>query len=276
MFAVGWQLLLVLAVPCAARIGRSSARGFLRAGTNRAALLALDTCPPLSDDEQKDFDRFLETFERSIGKAAKMPAGTTLLNSALLERDLAQSGLWLKFGVDMSCDIGACDKIGPLAEKAKTLNGTRVFGFDGFTGLPEAWRSNWPKGTFDRHGKIPEPPAGVQWVVGMFDETLEPFLVNHTGDVGYLLIDSDLCSSGLYVLNTVYPRLADKALIYFDEIMNFNSYESGELLAFYRFLKQHQLKYEVVMAASDFQRQPSGETWYNQQAGFRVSRISAV
>merc|ERR1719387_962118 len=257
----GWQLLMVLVVPCAARLGGrfASARGTFRAGEGRAGLVALDTCPPLSDEEKADFDRFLETFEQNIGKAAKKPGSTKFLNSVLLKRDLAPPGLWLKFGVDMSCDIGACDKFGPLAEKAKTLSGTQVFGFDSFKGLPETWRSGYSEGTFNRHGNIPKPPAGVQWVVGWYDKTLPSFLANHTGDVGYLLVDSDICSSALYVLNTVYPRLADHALIYFDEIMNFNSYESGELLAFFRFLRQHRLKYDVVMAASDFQRQPQAE-----------------
>merc|ERR1719433_1628967 len=134
-----------------------------------------------------------------------------------------------------------------------------------------------PQGEFARQ-KIPTPPKGVQWVEGIYQDSLPQFLTEHPGEkIGYLLIDSDLCSSAEFVLDQTYPRLADNAVIYFDEIMNFQAYETGELLAFYRFLKKNRLDYDVVMSSSPCNLHPYASFFeypYDQQAAFRLKRVA--
>lgn len=260
-------------VPCLLAL---NVRGRQHAGIAQSLLGA---CQPAVGGEAVDYAKFRKTFDSRIDSARKMdPTASKFLSTHLLDADEAPSGLWLKFGVDMSCDAGACDKFGPLGQHAeKRADGTRVYGFDWFQGLPEIWRPGFGKGVFDRKGRIPEPPRGVQWVKGKYQDTLPQFLSQHNGDkIGYLLIDSDLCSSAAFILDAAWPQLADRALIYFDEIMNFPSFERGELLAFYRFLKNTHLDYEVVMAAADFEYSPKKDRGYNQQAAFRLKRNSTA
>lgn len=241
-------------------------------------------CNALSADEAVDFNQFKQIFQHRINAAGNMYSSWLAswyeswhLNTHLLESDVAPGGLWLKFGVDMSCDRGSCDKIGPLAEHAATKAGTNVYGFDWFKGLPERWRDGHAQGEFARQ-ETPTPPKGVQWVEGMYQNSLPTFLTEHKGEkIGYLLIDSDLCSSAEFVLDQTYPHLADNAVIYFDEIMNFQAYETGELLAFYRFLKKNHLDYDVVMSSSKCNLHPHASFFeypYDQQAAFRLKHIA--
>jgi len=243
----------------------------------------LGTCKALTAEEEADFEYFKQLFDRRIDVAKKMYSNkwfaswfqSRLLNTHLLESNAAPQGLWLKFGIDMSCDTGACDKIEPLAQHAATKPGTRVYAFDCFQGLPERWREGFPQGKFARQ-EIPTPPLGVQWVKGIFQESLPRFLAQHEGEkIGYLLVDSDLCSSAEFILDQTYPHLANDALVYFDEIMNFETWETGELLAFHRFLKKRNLDYDVVMAASNCELRPQHDYAYNQQAAFRLKRANA-
>jgi hypothetical protein len=246
----------------------------------------LGGCPVLGADEMVDFEQFKQMFQHRINNAAQMHKNGWFaswfeswhLNTHLLDTDAAPDGLWLKFGVDMSCDNGSCDKIGPLAKHAVQRHDTSLFAFDCFKGLPETWRDGFPTGAFARQ-VVPDPPTGAQWVQGIYQDSLPQFLADHHGEkIGYLLIDSDLCSSAAFVLDQTYPRLADNALVYFDEIMNFQTYETGELLAFYRFLKKNHIDYEVVMSSSQCDLHPKApllEFPYNQQAAFRLKRTTA-
>jgi len=258
----------------------------LRGAEGYSSDLRLGNCSVLSADESADFGKFKQTFQQHINKAPQMHNNGWFaswfeswhLNTHLLEKDAAPDGLWLKFGVDMSCDSGACDKIGPLAEHAVKRGKTSLFAFDCFKGLPERWRDGFNTGVFARQ-VVPNPPKGAQWLQGIYQDSLPKFLAEHHGKkIGYLLIDSDLCSSAAFVLDQTYPQLADNALVYFDEIMNFQTYDSGELLAFYRFLKKNRLDYDVVMSSSQCDLHPQApffEYPYNQQAAFRLKRTKA-
>lgn len=245
---------------------------------------SLDGCPVLGKDEASDFEKFKQTFQHRINSAPQMHNRgwwaswfeSWHLNTHLLENDSAPAGLWLKFGVDMSCDSGSCDKIGPLAEHAVKREDASLYAFDWFKGLPERWRDGFSTGVFARQ-RVPDPPKGATWVQGMYQDSLPTFLAEHKEKIGYLLVDSDLCSSAAFVLDQTYPQLADDALVYFDEIMNFQTYETGELLAFYRFLKKNNLDYDVVMASSQCDLHPRTRLFeypYNQQAAFRLKRAA--
>lgn len=223
--------------------------------------------PPVTNVQ---FLKFQKEFQKRVHKAPKKNG--TFLNTALLETGkISQDGVWLKFGVDLSCDEafgGRCNKLGPLADHRQKDGG--IFGFDWFQGLPERWRDNFGSGAFDRDGKIPKPPSGVEWVIGLYNETLPKFFQHHDVKVSYLLIDSDLYSSGKYVLDATRPHLTKDAIIYFDEIMNYPGYESGEFLALYEFLNENQLDYEVVMAAANVNKvKVKSENEFDQQIALR-------
>src|ERR1700752_3846686 len=54
---------------------------------------------------------------------------------------------------------------------------TKVFGFDSFDGLPEAWPgTKCPKGAFSTYGAIP-PVDDVKFFVGWFVDTMPQYLM---------------------------------------------------------------------------------------------------
>jgi hypothetical protein len=96
---------------------------------------------------------------------------------------------------------------------------SRFYGFDSFEGLPEDWEPDQPKGTFSTGGAAPQltDPRG-QFVVGLFQETLYPFLEGRAF-AGQMVvhIDCDLYSSTLFVLANLDRHLTPGTLIVFDD-----------------------------------------------------------
>ncbi|WP_345420796.1 class I SAM-dependent methyltransferase [Actinomycetospora chlora] len=131
-----------------------------------------------------------------------------------------RGGLALEFGVYSGTTLRAI---------AAARGDGRVYGFDSFQGLPEAWRAGFTTGTFD-DVEPPEVP-GAELVVGWFADTLPGFLAEHPGPVDLLHLDADLYSSTATVLEQVCPRLRPGSVVVFDEYLNHPGWESGEHLA---------------------------------------------
>jgi hypothetical protein len=53
-----------------------------------------------------------------------------------------------------------------------SLTSQKIFGFDVFTGLPEAWRTGFPMGTFSQEG-LPVVNKNVELIVGLFESTID-------------------------------------------------------------------------------------------------------
>lgn len=92
----------------------------------------------------------------------------------------------------------------------------KIYGFDWFKGLPEDWNYCHLQGMFACD--IPEVPDNVELVVGLFQETLVPFLANHPGQIALAHMDADLYSSTSYVLQNIKSRLVPGSILAFDEI----------------------------------------------------------
>jgi predicted O-methyltransferase YrrM len=116
-------------------------------------------------------------------------------------------GLVLEFGVASGSTIRLLADAAPLSDR-------RVYGFDSFEGLPEAWGSS-PVGHFAC--AIPEVPGNVELVVGWFADTLPPFLAKHQDDIALLHIDCDLYNSTATVLEALAPRIVPGTVIVLDE-----------------------------------------------------------
>lgn len=134
-----------------------------------------------------------------------------------------------------------------------------VYGFDSFDGLPEAWRSNYPKGTF-----ACEPPEvdGAEIIVGLFQESLPSFLAKHADKVAFLHIDSDLYSSAAYVLDALTDRMQVGTIIVFDEFFNYPGWEQGEAQAFGEWTDRTKVKVE-----------PLAYTYNHEQVVWRVTEL---
>jgi hypothetical protein len=134
----------------------------------------------------------------------------------------AGPGLMLEFGVASGSS---------LTHIANHVPERTVYGFDSFEGLPEDWcdhtgRVVHSRGTY----KCSFPrrlPRNTQLVIGMFQETLPPFLATHRDPVAFVHIDCDLYNSTMFVLLELQERL-NNAIVVFDELQGFPEYENHE------------------------------------------------
>jgi hypothetical protein len=129
-------------------------------------------------------------------------------------------GLVLEFGVASGATINHLATTFALRERA-------LYGFDWFNGLPEAW-ANYPVGHF-----ACEPPAvatNVNLVVGLFAETLPPFLAAHPGSAALIHLDCDLYASVKTVLELLRDRIVTGTVIVLDEYFIVTDHEQRAFL----------------------------------------------
>ena len=142
-----------------------------------------------------------------------------------------QDGLFIEFGVASGRTI---------SEIAK-LSKAGVFGFDSFEGLPEDWHTGLPKGTFA--GAIPNVPANVSLIKGLFSETLPRFLREHSEPVAFLHVDCDLYASAKCIFDLLNERIGSGCVIVFDEYFNYPGWQDHEHRAFTEFVSRRQLAF---------------------------------
>lgn len=158
-----------------------------------------------------------------------------------LERASAR-GLWLELGVANGASLGRIAREGWVSAPDKR---PRVVGFDSFEGLPEEWRWNAsqfvPKGAF-KPDAIPVVP-GAELVVGLFQATIAPWLETLAPDdvVTFVHVDCDLYSAAKDALTLLAPRLADGAIIVFDELIGYHGFDAHEWRALYEITDVEQL-----------------------------------
>jgi len=99
-----------------------------------------------------------------------------------------------------------------------------VIGFDSFAGLPEDWRTEFPKGSFAH----PKPDIDNATIVeGWFADTLPAF--DFSGlDIGLVHFDADLHSSTATALEYIGPHIGNGTIVVFDEFHSFDGAEDHE------------------------------------------------
>ena len=130
-------------------------------------------------------------------------------------------------------------------------NDSRFYGFDSFAGLPETWDAalgSLPKGSFDLRGRIPETnDKRIQFIKGLFQDTLRSFLNNFTPDGRLVIhIDCDIYSSTLYCLTMLDEILVKDSILIFDEFFC----SSNEFQAFFDYSMAYRREYNVLAAVS--------------------------
>ncbi len=157
----------------------------------------------------------------------------TLFQHALSQ--LFSEGLILEFGVAKGASVNLI---------ASLLPDKTVYGFDSFKGLPEDWGSH-KRGHF-KVEDLPTVLANVDLVVGLFQDTLESFLGDHTENIAFIHMDADLYSSTKYVLSTLanHHRLQEGTIIQFDNYFNYLGWWNGESKAFNEFVKEHHVDFK--------------------------------
>lgn len=151
-------------------------------------------------------------------------------------------GMILEFGV------AAGNTLRILAEH----RGEReLYGFDSFEGLPEDWRTGFPKGFFKM-----EPPEveGAELVIGTFEATLPGFAQAHDGPVAFIHADGDMYSSTKTILDNLEDRLVPGVIIQFDEFFNYPGWEHHEYRAWKEFVDRTGIDFEyAAYSAADEQ-----------------------
>ena len=153
---------------------------------------------------------------------------------ATLEHALSLSpkgGLALEFGVFRGTTL----RIIAAAREGK------VYGFDSFEGLPEAWRSGFPTGAF----AVNELPVveGAELVKGWFDDTLPKFLEQNDDVIDFLHVDCDLYSSTKTILDLAGSRLRPGSIVMFDEYFNYGGWQQHEYKAWMEYVERTGVKF---------------------------------
>jgi hypothetical protein len=129
-----------------------------------------------------------------------------------------------------------------------THPGSRFYGFDTFTGLPEDF-GPYKKGTFNS-GKIPiiEDARGT-FYQGLFQQTLPGFIKTFDNfNRTVLMLDADLYSATLYTLTSLAPYLKKGDIILFDEFV----VPTHEFMAYQHFLESYYFKMELIGVANNY------------------------
>ena len=128
-----------------------------------------------------------------------------------------------------------------------------VYGFDTFSGLPEAWVADdgqilAQKGEF-KIDVAPENTAKNIFVVGMVEDTYQTFLQSHPEKIQYMHLDMDLYAPTKFVLEKSVSRFQRGTIITIDDFYGFPGWRVGTCLAFCEVVNKYNLSVEIVASA---------------------------
>jgi hypothetical protein len=134
-----------------------------------------------------------------------------------------------------------------LAKNENTAS--KFYGFDTFTGLPEAW-DQFKAGDMSTQGKVPDvSDARAEFLKGLFQETLPDFLKRFDNSKRNIIhLDADLYSSTLYVLTMMDTYLKPGDILLFDEY----GVPTHEFLAFANYNIAFRRNFELLGAANNY------------------------
>lgn len=166
---------------------------------------------------------------------------------AVLDRALcafrARPGIALEFGVWRGASLGHMARRHPARQ---------FYGFDSFAGLPADGRPDWQVDF-----AVARPPAvrhNCRLVAGWFADTLPSFLRDHGEPIGLVALDCDVYSSARTVLFGLGERLRPGAVLYFDELINYDTFLWNEMLALFEFLDASGMGIEWIAAHARVRR----------------------
>jgi len=130
---------------------------------------------------------------------------------------------------------------------AQKLSHKNIYGFDSFMGLPEFWRDGFNKEFFSLEGEMPVVGQNVKLIKGLFEDTIDAFLIDYNIDkISLIHIDCDLYSSTKTVLDHIKDKIVSGTIIIFDEYFNYSNWQMHEFKAFQEFIKDNNLNYKYL------------------------------
>jgi predicted O-methyltransferase YrrM len=172
---------------------------------------------------------------RHMAKARRFQDHFELLRFAVDQ--IRVEGLFVEFGVFSGTTVNHI---------AGLVAPNRVYGFDSFEGLPEAWHPGYARGAFKR-GELPTVCDNVELVVGWFHRTLPHFLDMHqTESLALIHVDCDLYSSTQTIFQQLSSKIVPGTIIVFDEYHNYPNWEAHEFRAFQEYVETAQIHYNYI------------------------------
>ena len=98
-------------------------------------------------------------------------------------------------------------------------------------------------------GKMPEVPEHVKLIPGWFDDTLPKWKKNHSEQIKFLHVDSDLYSSCVTILEELNKNIVPGTVILFDELFGYPYWKEGEWKAFQEWLSYYDRYYTPIATA---------------------------
>ena len=133
--------------------------------------------------------------------------------------------------------------------KENNKPGSRFYGFDTFTGLPEDF-GPYKKGTFDTRNNIPSiKDERGKFLQGLFQQTLPGFLRSFDNTRRTIvMLDADLYTATLFTLTSLAPFLKKDDIIFFDEFV----VPTHEFMAYCHFIDSYYFNLELIGAANNY------------------------
>lgn len=123
-----------------------------------------------------------------------------------------------------------------LGDALLGIDGRKVYGFDAFLGIRDAWsKPNRPPGSMSLGGAVPPRVAShekVELVVGWVEDTLPVFLSEGHGATGLVHLDMDVFPPTKFVLQALRPTLKPGSLLVFDDYVGFIGWQNHSHRAF--------------------------------------------
>jgi Methyltransferase domain len=171
----------------------------------------------------------------TMPKVPRFPDRLALMDYSLKAVDPEAEGLYCEFGVWTGLTVNH------IASRTDRT----IHGFDSFEGLPEDWRTRYPKGTFSLEG-LPKVAKNVELHKGWFNESLPGWAEENPGPIVFIHFDADLYSSTKTVLDILADRIVPGTVIQFDEYFNYPGWQEGEYKAFKEFVEARDVKFEYI------------------------------
>ncbi len=137
-------------------------------------------------------------------------------------------GIFTEFGVFQGQTI---NHISNLAKDRK------VYGFDSFEGLPEAWGGTGKNaGDFNVGGNLPKVNKNVELISGWFSNTIPEWKKNISKPIAFCHVDADLYSSAVTIFTELEDSFRAGTILLFDEYFGYPGWRNGEHKAFHEML----------------------------------------
>lgn len=149
------------------------------------------------------------------------------------EQDISNKFYYIEFGVYDGTSINFFSK-----------HVSNIYGFDSFDGLREDWTGNFgfAKGHFDLKSKLPKVNKNVTLIKGLVQDTLDDF-IHKDLQINFIHMDLDTYESSLFVLKKIKPYLCKNSIILFDQLHNFEGWDTGEFKALKEVFKDDEYKF---------------------------------